>query len=268
METVADDVFLPLQQSAPYAAAARLSGARVIEVDLAVGRALVVERGRGRLISRGPVWVAGAHEADKRRALRRFARWPGVTVVTPETAVAGVGLIPLVTPMHHAVWDLAGDLRAGLDAKWRNHLVAGERRGLGFDRDRDGALAGLIKAEAVQRRARGYQALPAAFSAALPLESLRLWEWRWQGQVAAAMCFVRHGATASYHMAWAAPAARGLAVHQAMLWQAALALRGEGVRWLDLGSVNSEDAPGLAAFKLGTGAGLRKLGATMLVLPG
>ncbi len=268
METDANDAFLPLQQSAPYAAAARLSGARVIEVDLAMGRALVVQRGRVRLISRGPVWVAGAGEADKRRALRRFARWPGVTVVTPEAAVAGVGLIPLVTPMHHAVWDLAGDLRAGLGAKWRNHLVAGERRAFVFERDRSGALARLIEAEAVQRRARGYQALPAGFSAGLPQDCLRLWEWRWQGQVAAAMCFVRHGATASYHMAWAALSARGLAVHQAMLWQAALALRGEGVRWLDLGSVNSEDAPGLATFKLGTGAGLRKLGSTLLVLPG
>ncbi|MDP3263296.1 MAG: GNAT family N-acetyltransferase [Tabrizicola sp.] len=268
MDTDANDAFLPLQQSAPYAAAARLSGARVIEVDLVGGRALVVERGRVRLISRGPVWVAGVGVADRRRALRRLARWPGVTVVTPEAAVAGLGLIPLVTPMHHAVWDLAGDLRAGLGAKWRNRLAGGERRGLGFDRDREGALSALIEAEAAQHRARRYQALPAGFSAGLPQDCLRLWEWRWQGQVAAAMCFVRHGATASYHMAWAGPAARGLAVHQAMLWQAALALRGEGVRWLDLGSVNTEDAPGLAAFKLGTGAGLRRLGATLLVLPG
>jgi hypothetical protein len=41
----------------------------------------------------------------------------------------------------------------------------------------------------------------------------------------------------------------------------------EGVRWLDLGSVDTEKAPGLARFKLGTGAELKRLGATMLVLP-
>jgi hypothetical protein len=52
-----------------------------------------------------------------------------------------------------------------------------------------------------------------------------------------------------------------------MLFQAAVALREEGVRWLDLGSVDSERALGLARFKLGTGAGLKRLGATMLVLP-
>ena len=52
-----------------------------------------------------------------------------------------------------------------------------------------------------------------------------------------------------------------------MLARAAEALRAEGVAWLDLGSVDTEAAPGLARFKLGTGAELRRLGATCLVLP-
>ena len=50
--------------------------------------------------------------------------------------------------------------------------------------------------------------------------------------------------------------------------QAALALRDDGVRWLDLGTVDTDVAPGLAHFKLGTGAELRQLGATVWVLPG
>ena len=84
----------------------------------------------------------------------------------------------------------------------------------------------------------------------------------------AAMCFVRHGGTATYHMGWAADAARAQGVHGVMLWQAALALRAEGVGMLDLGQVDHEAAPGLARFKLGTGAALVGLGATVLVLPG
>jgi hypothetical protein len=52
-----------------------------------------------------------------------------------------------------------------------------------------------------------------------------------------------------------------------MLLQAVEALRAEGVLWLDLGQVDTEAAPGLARFKLGTGADLRRLGATCLVLP-
>jgi hypothetical protein len=52
-----------------------------------------------------------------------------------------------------------------------------------------------------------------------------------------------------------------------MLARAAEALAAEGLRWLDLGTVDTEAAPGLARFKLGTGARLRRLGATCLVLP-
>jgi len=262
-----DPDFIAFPQSAAYGQAAAACGAKVFNADLGIGQALVVQRGRMRLISRGPVWESGT-ASDRRAALRRFARWPGVTVVTPEAGLSGFGLIPLVTPVHHAVWDLAGDLRAGLAGKWRNRLVAAERAGVRASRGDSAALERLIVAEAAQRLARSYRALPAGFSRALPHTALRLWEWRQGGQVHAAMAFVTQGGTASYHLGWASALARQRGAHGVMLWQAALALRAEGVRWLDLGSVDSEAAPGLARFKLGTGAGLRRLGATLLVLPG
>src|SRR5690606_23963515 len=92
MET--GDVFEPFQQSAVYAAAALASGARVRWLELGAGSALAVERGRLRLLSRVVLW---GNEAEQRRVLRRLARWTGVTVATPEGAVAGPGLVPLVT---------------------------------------------------------------------------------------------------------------------------------------------------------------------------
>jgi hypothetical protein len=259
--------FLPFQQSAVYAAAARACGAGVRLVDLGVGRALCVERFGLRVVFRGPVWDGALPEADRRRAVRRLARRLGPTLVTPEEGLSGLGLMPLVTPLHHAVWDLAGDLRAGLDPRWRNHLAAGERLGPVLRQGDAGVLERLLEADLPRRHERGYRALPAAFTRALPRGALRIWEWREGGEMGAAMCLVRHGATASYHLSWAGPAARAGAVHQVMLFHAAQALRDEGVRWLDLGSVDSERALGLARFKLGTGAGLRRLGATMLVLP-
>lgn len=259
--------FLPLPQSQPYMQAAAACGAKVFQADFGLGEAVVVQRGRMRLISRGPVWQAGVPDIDRRAALRRFARWPGLTLVTPEEGVAGFGLIPLVTPTTHAIWDLGGDIRGRIYRKWRNHLAAAERAGTTFDRDQPGALARLLSQDVVQRRHRGYRTLPPRFTLALPMDALRLWEWRHEGRIAAAMGFIRHGATASYHMAWGNDAARRRAIHTLMLWQAAQALRREGVRWLDLGSINTEDAPGLARFKLGTGAVARPLGPTMLVLP-
>lgn len=257
--------FLPFSQSLPYAVAAAVCGARMFTADLGPGTAQVVQRGRVRLILRGPLWQGGTAD-EQRAALRRFARWPGVTVVTPEAPLQGFGLIPLVTPMHHAVWDLSGDLRAGLARNWRGPLAVAERAGV--QAARGGVLEALIVAEAAQRAQRRYQALPPAFTRALPDAALRLWHWHAAGRMQAAMAFVVHGSTASYHLAWASAAARDSGAHRVMLMQAAEALRAEGVRWLDLGSVNTEDALGLARFKLGTGASLRRLGATLLVLPG
>ena len=247
--------FLPLQQSAVYAAAVTGCGARVRWLE---GGVLAVERGRLRLVSRVALDRAG---------LRRLALWPGLTVVTPEDGVAGLGLVPLVTPLHHAVWALGPDLRAGMARNWRGHLRQAERAGLRVGRGDAGALEALIAAEAAQRAGRRYRALPEGFTRALPAGALRLWEWRQAGAIQAAMCFVVHGQSASYHLGWGSAAARAAGVHQPMLVQAAEALWTEGVRWLDLGSVDAEQAPGLARFKLGTGAALKRLGATCLVLP-
>lgn len=261
------DGFLPFQQSLPYAVAAGVSGAHVRWVDLDGGRALVVERGRLRLVSRGPVWDAPRTVKDQRRALRQLARWPGLTIATPEVSVRGFGLMPLVTPMHHAIWRLGPDLAAGLAGKWRNRLRSAMRAGVLVAPGTLATLDRLIAEEGQQRQARGYRSLPSAFSRALPPETLRLWEWWQGGEIAAAMAFVRHGTSATYHLGWAADLARQRGVHAVMLMAAATALQAEGVDWLDLGSVDTDRAPGLARFKLGTGAKLRQLGATVLVLP-
>lgn len=261
------DGFLPFQQSAPYAEAALASGARVRWCDLDAGRALVVERGRLRLVSRGPVWAAGCTTDDQRRGLRQLARWPGMTIATPETGVQGFGLVPLVTPMHHAIWRLDADLRAGLAGKWRNRLAAAERAGVTTHPGSRATLDRLIVEEQRQRQDRGYRSLPAVFTQSLPPEAVRIWEWRQDGDLGAAMVFVRHGGSATYHLGWGSEVARRLGAHTVMLTAAASALQAEGVGWLDLGSVDTERRPGLARFKLGTGAVLRRLGATLLVLP-
>lgn len=259
---------LPFPQSDAYASAARACGASVRRVDLGCGQALVLERRGLQMVLRGPLWQAGTPDADRRRALRRLARRPGLTLVTPEADLRGFGLIPLVTPVHHAIWDLSGDLRAGLAGKWRNRLAVAERAGLRIARGGTRSLDALIAAEAAQRRQRRYRAHPAAFSRALPVAALRIFDWRHGGALGAGMAFVIEGGTATYHLGWAGEAARAAHVHPLMLFRAALALREEGVRWLDLGAVDTEQSPGLARFKLGTGAALRPLVATLLVLPG
>lgn len=80
------------------------------------------------------------------------------------------------------------------------------------------------------------------------------------------LLFLLHGTTATYHVGWAAPAARRTHAHTLLMWQATTYLHQRGLTRLDLGTLDTEAAPGLARFKLGTGATARPLGATLLRL--
>lgn len=266
----------PLQQSAPYRIAALACGARVEVATLregghCLGRVQMMRRGPAVVALRGPVWASDLDDRSRRVALRRLARQGAALIALPESPVQGLGIIPLMTSRHVALWDLRPDpqlLRAGLAGKWRNALKAAEQRDLQVRLGPNRRIAEVIAAEASQRAARGYRALPGAFSAHLPSGSLRLWHWRKANTGHAAMVFVRHGDWATYHLGHADLLAREAGVHRVMLWQAALALRAEGVTTLDLGDINTEDTPGLARFKLGTGAALHRLGPMSLILPG
>ena len=72
---------------------------------------------------------------------------------------------------------------------------------------------------------------------------------------------------ASYHVGWSGPEGRAANAHPLLLWSAMQALAAEGINRLDLGDVNTEDAPGLARFKIGAGANVRPLGPTILLPP-
>lgn len=267
----------PLQQSWRYGVVVSALGARVGRAvirdggrDVAVAQ--VVARRGLRLVMRGPVWLDCADPDRRRAVLRRLARSPGAVIATPGQAVAGFGLVPLITPRHHAIWDLTpgpDDLCAAMAPKWRGCLWAAERAGLHLSQA-PAVLEALIAAEAQQRAERAYRALPPDFARAWAgtRGASRVLSWGQGGRTLAAVQVLIHGPWASYHLAWASEAGRAARAQWAMLWSMALWLRQRGVTTLDLGDVDTEAAPGLARFKLGTGAGLVRLGATCLVLPG
>ncbi len=266
---------VPLQQSWDYGTAMAALGATarravILDGGRQIACAQMLERGGIRLISRGPLFLQPSRPCQQRRVLRRLARCARLTLATPERAAPGFGLIPLITPRHHALWDLtpsADALRAGLSGKWRSSLAQAERRGLRIMPGDGGTLDALLRAEGRQRAERRYRALPPAF-ARLWAGERHLFQWRHAGQMQAAMLFLRHGPSATYHLGWTGDEGRRVFAHGPMLWQAALTLKAAGVRTLDLGDVNGHDAPGLAHFKLGTGAAAVPLGATCLILPG
>ncbi len=236
------------------------------------------------VMQRGPIWAddlpvpeRGAAYAALMSLLRHEYR--GV-MATPDPIGAvdpgsGPGWLTTVTPCHLARIRLdrpIEDLRAGLHGKWRNRLVRAEAAGLTCT---DGLMPPdpnhwLFKAEAAQRRSKRYAGVARAYSLALlstDAASARLFEARRDGKPVAAMLFLLHKPGATYHIGWSGPEGRQSNAHTLILWKAMRVLSEAGFTSLDLDLVDTETAPGLARFKLGSGAEAIPLGATRLSAP-
>ncbi len=127
-----------------------------------------------------------------------------------------------------------------------------------------------MQAETAQRRARGYRALPLELARAwarVAADQARLVQCHWQGQTVAQMLILIHGTAATYHIGVTTDEGRRHAAHHLMLAQVADWLAARGVTQLDLGPVDTEGAPGLARFKIGSGATLHRTGGSWLRLP-
>ncbi|MBY5988685.1 GNAT family N-acetyltransferase [Roseovarius atlanticus] len=271
-----------LHQHPRYGAAMRAIGADVGWYALTcgartLGTAQLLRRRLGPLrltwLPRGPVL---APDADPDAALLPL---PGPSIVQPDTPgtarlYRSHGYRALLTPAHVAELDLTpdpGTLFTGLHGKWRNRLRAAQSGPLRthdrpFDPDRD---ADLLTLDRHQQRARGYRALPPGFTlafAATHRQATRLFTAHDRAGMLAYLLFLLHGQTATYHIGWATPAARRTHAHTLLMWQAITHLADRGVTRLDLGPIDTETAPGLARFKLGTGATSRPLGPTLLRL--
>ncbi|SFA77910.1 Acetyltransferase (GNAT) domain-containing protein [Poseidonocella pacifica] len=272
---------LPLQQHPAYARALRAGGRCVEELCLtsgtASGSALALRRSFAgfpvSLVSRGPILDRGAEQADAIGSVRGHLR--GAVIFSPDHPPAMRGLVPLMTAAHVAEWRLhsnAADLRAALRVKWRNRLTRAEAEDTEVRVSPMPADPShwLFAREAALRRRRKYRALPAwlavAYAATSP-DLAWLFEARKNGETVAGMLFLRHGGAATYHMGWSGDEGRRVSAHTLLLWRAATFFAQRGVERIDLGTVDTESSPGLARFKLGTGAKLRPLGGTWLAPP-
>lgn len=289
------DVTVPMQQHPAYARACAALGQRVRWLRLGPQKApeaaaLVLCRrwpglGDVALVSRGPVWADVRTSEDRRAALvaliGRLRQDHAAVIVTPDP-VGGYDpldethLLPLVTPMTVATLDLTGDSvarRARLRGKWRNALVRAEAQPLRITASRMPPQADhwLLRQEASQAHTRGYRRLPPAFATAWarvsPNDTLLVMAHDATGPVAG-MLFLRHGEVASYHTGWTSASGRITGAHTRLLWNGMNRLAGEGVTRLDLDLIDTDNTPGIARFKLGTGAQTVTLGATRIAAPG
>ncbi|CUI02114.1 GNAT family N-acetyltransferase [Leisingera aquaemixtae] len=193
----------------------------------------------------------------------------------PAPHLARLGAVPLATPAHAALWDLTGDpdqRRAALHQKWRNRLKHGEAQTLRLTRQNlpHDVRHWLFQADAQQQTMRGYRSWPIGLTLAYARENkgqAKLFQAFEGKDPAAAILILTHGSTATYHIAHTTRRGKQLSAHTLLLWEAASWLASKGICRLDLGLINTEDAPGLARFKLGTGARLHRLGGTWGLWP-
>lgn len=267
-----DSRIAPLQQSPEFAAALRLTGQNPLVLDR-LKNTLVLQRD---LHGVRTAMVNRAHIAKPLRLLEMLQeeglhRTP--VILSPDNPVpelARLGAVPLMSPAKVALWDLNIDQdarRAALHQKWRNRLNHAERQGLRITRQNmpGDAQHWLLTADALQQQANRYKSWPAAltlaYAQANPGDAKLFQAFNGKDPVAA-MLILRHGRGATYHISHATARGKELSAHNLLLWEAASWLSAKGCSQLDLGVINTEDAAGLARFKLGTGARLQTLGGT------
>ncbi|PVA06029.1 GNAT family N-acetyltransferase [Thalassorhabdomicrobium marinisediminis] len=187
-------------------------------------------------------------------------------------AMRRAGYVQILTAAHVADWDLTvPDLRAAMHPKWRNQLRKGAAAGLDLRiTGWSGAAHPLFAHAEAQARARRYRAYPTAllqhFARANPGAAL-LAEARAGVALVAACLVLRHGPVATYQTAWASAGGLACNAPRVLLTHVAEHLQTLGHSTFDLGMIETDHAPGLARFKLGTGATPRALGGTWLALP-
>ena len=229
-------------------------------------------------IVRGPLWVdarlADGVDAPVRAAVHRMLRaavslrrsealfWMPELLDTPanQALMRAAGTRRMVTGYSSAWLDLsAGEdtLRAGLAGKWRNALVAAERRDTRVTVADDGrGLAELMVAYGAFRRRGRFVGPPGALVTAIAeagrhTKDALVVSALAGGDDIAGVVLIRHGVSATYFVSWTSPEGRRRNAHNLLLWRGIQVLAKSGTVWLDLGGLNTAAAPGIARFKLG-----------------
>ncbi|WP_342075891.1 GNAT family N-acetyltransferase [Yoonia sp. SS1-5] len=269
-------IALPLQQHPIFAAALARLGRKVERLSLTGAAPVQIVRRYGLcLASRGPVWTA-CHDHKARAETLRQSGLHIINAEHPCPSLRAAGYRQIHTGASMAELSLLGspaDRLARAHGKWRNSYTKAVQSGLTiktaqFDaRNHDW----LLRADREQQHRKGFSALPHAIlhaiAAVRPQEVVIVFAANGAAPVAG-MLFVRHPPVATYHVGWTSVPGRQAAAHQLLLVHAANMFAKQRLMRLDLGQIDTENAPGLARFKIGSGAVVRRLGGTWLKIPG
>jgi len=222
------------------------------------------------LATRGPLWLAPCDQPRVLRLIRRTSPMQHPRAQLFSATGQALRLIPLMTPTTNAQLTLPVD-QGALHGKWRNSLKKAQNSGMlvrhiACPTD---ALMALLETDCKQQAAKSFRALPANFTLKWHQtnpDDLRLITVSLLGCTVASALFIRHGNTATYHIAHTTAAGRKLSAGRLALWRAFTDFAAQGLHQIDLGQIDTVNASGLARFKLGTGAIAQQNGATVLAI--
>jgi hypothetical protein len=225
------------------------------------------------LCTRGPLWLKPVSADDQARIYRELKR--SLPMSRPRFALFSPDAIDprdpslrkltrVMTGYSTVLIDLnqtSEQLRAAMEGRWRNRLVAAERSGL--DIIQTGAnpaqYGWLLEEEQTQRKSKSFYGLPLEFveryinARAQTTKTTLILHAELNQERVAAMLFLIHGSAATYHVGWSNEVGRDTNAHNLLLWRAFEALRERGVRTLDMGGINTRQLAGISRFKIGAG---------------
>jgi len=225
------------------------------------------------LCTRGPLWLKPLAANVRARIYQHIKRSlplprPRIALFSPEITdpsdASVARLIRVMTGYSTLMIDLtrSGEqLRAELDARWRNRLSAAEKSGITIVNDEVAPeyVKWLLSEEQSQRAEKSFHGLPVAFveryihAGTSTKQTALILHAEHQQKRIAAMLFLIHGSVATYHIGWSDQTGRETNAHKLILWRAFEILRARGINTLDMGGVNTHDLPGISRFKLGMG---------------
>ena len=257
-------------------------------IALAQVIALRLPGGAARLVKlvRGPVFLQGEVSETEHLAVYKLIaeRWPmrrlNWLFWTPELAdtdesfqlLRSLGYRRTVTGYSTSWVDLnpeMDDIRKSLSQNWRNQLVRAEKEKLKIRSSHGGpALEWLIEKHDAYRKQRRLRAPSGSFAAAMavlaerPQDVIVLRAERGSDPLAGVM-LLKHGVSATYHIAWTGEDGRKAHAHNLLLWEGLKQLKTAGVASLDLGGLDAS-MEGVSRFKLGIGGSFKSLVGTWL----
>ncbi|MBM3504510.1 MAG: GNAT family N-acetyltransferase [Alphaproteobacteria bacterium] len=223
---------------------------------------------------RGPLWLSDEITAEDRATLLhaiktrftserlRFLYWVPELDASAAQEMRTVRLHRVMTG-YSSIWlDLAPtaeDLRRALDGSWRNMVTSAERNDLVVKTGHGGQdFERLLARDDEQRRRRRFRAVGSAFlrttaAATKPRSDVLVTSAHQGSEMVAGALFFRHGQAATYYVGWTSESGRKAHAQNLLLWRGILELKQVGVRWIDLGGLDTARQPGIARFKLGLG---------------